>query len=276
MGSKTAEAITVAATYNAAADHFDDKPLSFWDRYGRLTVERLRLPNGAVVLDVGCGAGASALPAAQSVGDSGRVIGVDLAESLLARARAKANALSLTNVELLCADMTALDFPEASFDAVISVFSIFFVPDMVALTGSLWRMLRSGGRLAITTWGPRAWEPGSSIWWAAVQRVRPDLVPSINPWERVIDPQAVSKLMFDAGIEFTQVVPVAGQQELAGPHDWWSIVLGSGYRWTVEQMRPDEREQVRTDCLDAFKQREIKAIETNVIFAEATKAKGAN
>jgi ubiquinone/menaquinone biosynthesis C-methylase UbiE len=44
-------------TYNAAADHFDDGPLAFWDRYGRRTVERLSLSPGSLVLDVGCGSG---------------------------------------------------------------------------------------------------------------------------------------------------------------------------------------------------------------------------
>ena len=54
-------------TYNAAADNFDAEPLAFWDRYGRRTVERMQLRSGAHVLDVCCGSGASALPAAQAV-----------------------------------------------------------------------------------------------------------------------------------------------------------------------------------------------------------------
>ncbi len=54
--------------YNAAADHFDAKPLAFWDRYGRRTVERMALRGGASVLDVCCGTGASALSAAEAVG----------------------------------------------------------------------------------------------------------------------------------------------------------------------------------------------------------------
>jgi len=75
-------------TYNAAADRFEAEPLAFWDRYGRRSVERLRLGNGAHVLDVCCGAGASALPAAQAVGPEGRVLAVDLAEELLQQQRA--------------------------------------------------------------------------------------------------------------------------------------------------------------------------------------------
>ena len=46
-----------AATYDAAADHFDDEPLSFWDRVGKRTVTNLKLHAGAKVLDVGCGTG---------------------------------------------------------------------------------------------------------------------------------------------------------------------------------------------------------------------------
>jgi ubiquinone/menaquinone biosynthesis C-methylase UbiE len=92
--------LKAATTYNAAADHFDDGPLGFWDRYGRGTIERLRLKPGSVILDVGCGSGASAIPAGKVVGPHGRVIGVDLADRLLAMARAKANAQKLQNVEV--------------------------------------------------------------------------------------------------------------------------------------------------------------------------------
>src|SRR5262245_20699899 len=114
-------------TYNAAADHFDDEPLAFWARIGARTVSRLELHPGASVLDVGCGTGASALPAAEAVGPDGHVIGVDLADRMLEQARDKARALGLTNVDFRAGDMTATGYPDGSFDAVVSVLSIFFV-----------------------------------------------------------------------------------------------------------------------------------------------------
>jgi ubiquinone/menaquinone biosynthesis C-methylase UbiE len=80
-----------AATYNAAADSYDDAPNSFWARFGRNTVDRLDLQSGQRVLDVCCGSGASALPAAEKVGPRGFVLGVDLSEKLLELARTKAN-----------------------------------------------------------------------------------------------------------------------------------------------------------------------------------------
>src|SRR5712675_3742794 len=93
--------LKAATTYNAAADHFDDGPLAFWERYGQRTVERLRLEPGSVILDVGCGSGASAIPAAIAVRPHGRVIAAGIAEDLagrrLALARAKAAAQKLEN-----------------------------------------------------------------------------------------------------------------------------------------------------------------------------------
>ncbi len=64
-----------ARTYGAAADHYSLPSLSFWDRFGAATVARLPLAPGHRVLDVCCGAGASALPAARAVGAAGQVLG---------------------------------------------------------------------------------------------------------------------------------------------------------------------------------------------------------
>src|ERR1700745_3332655 len=64
---------------------------------------------------------------------------------------------------------------------------------------------------------------------------------------------------------------VSGQQPLRTPDDWWTIVLGWGYRWTVEQMDPETVALVREENLKVLRANEIKFIETNVIYAVATK-----
>lgn len=93
-----------AFTYNAAADCFDAPPLAFWERIGRRTVEKTSLAVGAYILDVCCGSGASALPAAEIVGPTGRVVGVDLAENLIHLARKKAQQRDLNNIEFRLGD----------------------------------------------------------------------------------------------------------------------------------------------------------------------------
>jgi SAM-dependent methyltransferase len=97
-----------ATTYNAASDYYDHPANTFWSRYGRRTVERLGLAPGARVLDVCCGSGASAIPAAEIVGSGGSVVGVDLAENLLELARAKAKTRALENIDFRTGDLTNL------------------------------------------------------------------------------------------------------------------------------------------------------------------------
>lgn len=258
-----------AATYDAAADHFDDEPLAFWERIGTRTVAGLALAPGDKVLDVGCGTGASALPAAQAVGPSGSVTGVDLSARLLDRARAKARGLG--NIEFLTADMTSLGYPNDHFDAVVSVFSIFFVPDMEGMVRELWRMVRPGGKLAITTWGPRIFEPAYSRWQAAIKRERPDLYNAFNPWDRITDTESVRRLLQDGGATNVEVTAEAGVQMLRSAEDWWIIVLGSGPRWAVEQMGPETAARIKTDNITWLNENKVDRLETNAIYAVARK-----
>lgn len=142
-----------ADTFNALSDCYDHPSNTFWERFGRRTIQRLPIREGTRLLDVCCGSGASAIPAGEKVGSDGFVLGVDLAESLLKLARAKASSRGLKHVEFRLGDMLDLGFSESSFDTVVCVFGIFFVPDMPAAVRELWKLVRPGGQLAITTWG---------------------------------------------------------------------------------------------------------------------------
>jgi ubiquinone/menaquinone biosynthesis C-methylase UbiE len=256
-----------AATYDAAADHFDDEPLAFWERIGRRTVERLGLPAGAKVLDVGCGTGASALPAAHAVGPSGSVVGVDLSARLLDRARAKARTQGLSNIDFRQADMTSLGYPDGGFDAVVSVFSVFFVPDMEGLVRELWRMVRPGGKLAVTTWGPRIFEPAYSRWQSAIKQERPDLYSAFNPWDRITDVESVRRLLRDSGATNIDVIGEDGSQALRTPEDWWTIALGSGLRWAIDQMGPKTAARMQADNVNWLRENKIGRLETSAIYA---------
>src|SRR5262245_52911583 len=113
-----------AATYDAASDWFDAPDNTFWDRFGRATIARLALEPGMHVLDVCSGSGASAIPAAEAVGRSGRVVANDIAERLLARLSRKAERRGLHQLECRVQDLMTLA-PDAHFDAVVCVFGLF-------------------------------------------------------------------------------------------------------------------------------------------------------
>ena len=260
-----------AAFYDAAADTYDDPLNSFWSRFGCRTVERLQLQPGQRILDVCCGSGASAIPAAETVGPNGFVLAVDLSEKLLELGRAKATGQRLSNSEFRLGDMLDLRLPESHFDTVICVFGIFFVPDMAAAVRELWKLVRPGGKLAITTWGPRFFEPATTVFWRSIQEVRPDLYKSFNPWDRICELQTLTALLRDGGIERAEVVAEAGAHAIPSPDAWWAAVLGSGYRGTVEQLDPKNRESVRSANVDYIHRSGVRWVEANVVYAIATK-----
>jgi len=260
-----------ALIYNVAADFFDALPLSFWHYFGRRTIELLSLSVGSRVLDVCCGSGASALPAAETVGPTGEVVGVDLARELLKLARAKAVRQRLTNIHFEVGDMLSLRFPAESFDAVVCVFGIFFVPDMVMAVSELWRRVRPGGRLVVTTWGPNFFEPCSNAFWHSIMGVRPDLYKGFNPWDRIDNPGKLVKIFGGAGVTSAKIVTENRLHPIRSGDDWWAIVLGSGYRGTVEQLNQADQAKVKEANLTFIRDERISAIETNVLYALATK-----
>ena len=271
MGTPEQAKTRAATTYNAAADHYDDPANSFWARFGRRTIERLDLAPGARVLDVCCGSGASAIPAAEAVGPGGSVLGVDLAENLLELGRAKARQRGLGQFECRTGDMLDLGLPDGSFDAVVCVFGIFFVPDMEAGARELWRLVRPGGKLAVTTWGDRLLEPMNTVFWNAVREVRPELYKGFNPWDRISDPAALGSMLAAAGVNAQEIVLEHDTHPLPSPEAWWSVVLGSGYRGTLEQLDAESRARVQQVNLNVMRQTGVEAVEMNVIYAVATK-----
>ena len=147
MAAPISPQVQLEKTYNAAADHYDHPALSFWNRFGRRTIERLPIAPGMNVLDVCCGMGGSALPAAERVGSSGHVVAVDLAQNLLNKGIIRAAERDMTNIEFRRADLEDLPFGDQSFDVVVCVFRIFFVPDLHGAVRGLWRLVRPDGAL---------------------------------------------------------------------------------------------------------------------------------
>src|SRR5919201_1762932 len=108
-----------------------------------------RLSPGERVLDLGSGAGTDSLIAAQMVGETGRVTGVDMTPAMLAKARAAAAQMGLSNVQFVEGEAERLPFPDESFDVVISNGVIDLIPDKDAVFAELHRVLAPGGRIQI-------------------------------------------------------------------------------------------------------------------------------
>ena len=102
---------------------------------------------GETVVDLGCGAGADLCIAALLVGKHGHVIGIDITEAMVDKARTNASLLELRNVEVHQADIVKLPIPDACVDVVISNGTINLSPSKPCVFKEAFRVLRDGGRL---------------------------------------------------------------------------------------------------------------------------------
>lgn len=130
-------------------DRFFDEQMAFLNH--RLVADA-RLRSGLRALDLGSGTGYPALLAAQTVGANGSVVGIDLAEQMLAVAGRKAASLGLTNVAFRAGDVTTLPFETASFDAVTSRFCLMFLPEIPKAVAEAARVLKPDTWLSAAVW----------------------------------------------------------------------------------------------------------------------------
>jgi hypothetical protein len=128
----------------------------------------------------------------------------------------------------------------------------------------------------VTTWGPNFFEPANSAFWRSIKEVRPDLHKSFNPWDRIDNQASLKAILMEGGVESPKIIAENRSHPIHCAEDWWTILLGSGYRGTIEQLSQTDRERVKEANLAFIRDERISSIETNVLYALATKPQTMN
>jgi ubiquinone/menaquinone biosynthesis C-methylase UbiE len=125
--------------YNAIAARYTESRNQDSEDVELLDILIRRLPPNARILDAGCGAG---VPVTRRLNRAHHVVGVDFSEAQLALARQR-----VPDAEFLCQDLTTLQFPDSTFDAIVSYYAIIHIPreQHRALFRIFYRMLQAGG-----------------------------------------------------------------------------------------------------------------------------------
>ncbi len=116
----------------------------------QVILDRIELAPGMKLLDAGCGPGRLTVPAAQRVGPTGAVVGLDIQPGMLARARQKVEALGLSNVRFIQAGIGDGKLESAAFDRALLITVLGEIPDRGAAFGEIFRALKPGGVLSVT------------------------------------------------------------------------------------------------------------------------------
>lgn len=141
---------TISQVFDEAAADFDMSGIDFFTPLGERLAELGGAAPGEDVLDVGCGAGASLLPAAVRVGPSGSVTGIDLAGEMVSRLERVLLDRKITNARVLRMDGERPAFPDGSFDLVQAGFSVMHFSSAPRSLGRYPQLLRRGGRFCFS------------------------------------------------------------------------------------------------------------------------------
>jgi ubiquinone/menaquinone biosynthesis C-methylase UbiE len=139
--------------WDLCAENYDRCLTQAFTPIARKLVSLVQLRSGQRVLDVATGNGLAALLAARLVGPQGRVVGVDLSETMVALARNRAREEGVNNADFFAMDAEDLDLPPHSFDAVICALGLMLFPQPDRALGEMHRVLKMGGHFALAVFG---------------------------------------------------------------------------------------------------------------------------
>lgn len=243
----------VVALFERASSTYDDVGVDFFSLFGAALVDAAGVGPTDTVLDVGCGTGATLIPAALAATD-GSVAGIDLSPGMVARCEAAIAAAGLTNATASLGDAGAPDVAEHSFSILTCGLVIFFLPNPDAALDAYHRALIPGGRLALSTFGeedPRLMPAFGAI--AGHIPVDPNAAPPPRAQKGPFSSSEHITELLEAH-RFTDVhhVEVMNEIVFADPHQWidWSWSHGARVLW--ESIPEDLHDAAHAEAIAAL------------------------
>ena len=222
--------------FNAVAADYDSGPGCFAHFGIRLAVAAQVQP-GHRVLDIATGRGAALFPCAERVGPSGEAIGVDLAEDMVRVTNDEAVRRGIP-VSVRVMDGEHLLFADATFDRVLCAFGIMFFPDQVRALREFRRVMKPGGRIAVSTWRvAQNSEITAAMTELGMREPRPP------GW--ITEPKALSKLLAAAGFSGISVDAESSTFRYAGIDEYWQQARGTGMREALDVLSASDAARLR-------------------------------
>jgi ubiquinone/menaquinone biosynthesis C-methylase UbiE len=248
---------TIAGCFHRASATYDHVGPNFFSYFGHQLVDHAALPWDACVLDVAAGRGAVLFPAAEAVGPQGSVTGIDLAEGMVQATRREILERGLSNAYMRQMDAEHLDFPDSSFDALLSGFALFFFPQPERALTEFHRALKPGGRLALTTWGgfDKRWEWFYKLTEKYLPSPPQPSQPPTSPAPPKFDtPEGMESMLQAAGFTDIQVISETVDFTYVTKEEWWESLWSHGSRAALERIEKTSGSaalaQFKTDCFE--------------------------
>jgi SAM-dependent methyltransferase len=239
----------VAGGWGENADFIDSRGTELTARL----LDEAALQPGERVLELACGPGGVGLAAAERVGPEGEVVLSDVAAEMTAIAAERAKALGLANVSTRVLDLERIDEPDDSYDVVLCREGLMLVPEPAVAATEIKRVLRPGGRFAISVWGPRESNPWLGVLLDSVgEQLGGTFPPPGVPGPFALDdPGRLAAVLAEGGLSAVEVAEVPVPYRADSFEDWWSQVTAlAGPIANVLAAQPEESvEAIRARAL---------------------------
>ena len=248
----------VAGVFDRASSTYGSVGPKFFAHFGRQLVKHAALPPNARILDVATGRGAVLFPALEAVGNHGFVMGIDFAEGMAKATAREAARRGLANVEIRQMDAEQLDLPDSSFDAVVCGFALFYFPQLEKALAEFYRVLKPGGRIAVSTWGDqfdKQWEWYSQLIEKYISPKPQENRSSTSSGEPVFTkPAGMEKIIKTARFREVQVFAEVADFTYATKEEWWESLWSHGGRASLERIEnasgAEALRQLKAECLE--------------------------
>jgi len=200
----------IAGVFDRAADTYDAVGVPWFGPIAAGLVEQLDVRPGERVLDIGCGRGAALIPLAMAAGETGHVVGIDLAPRMVQRTAADVREMPQVQVRVGNATDPGLppsSFDPSSFDVVAACLVLFFLPDPGAAVRAWQQLLVPGGRMGVTTFDQQdeRWQQVDAVFEPFLPPAMLDARTSGRRGPFASD-EGVAQLLIDAGLSDVRTV----------------------------------------------------------------------
>jgi trans-aconitate methyltransferase len=175
------------------------------------------------------------------------VIGIDVADRMIERARLRAQERAAVNARFQCADFLSYQ-PEAPFDAVLCAFALFFFADIPAALAKIAAVTHRPGRWAFSFWGDQWLRGPAATLKRDLEARQPGVMSMPPPWSRLSSESKIQTLFQQCGYT-PRVVRENADYFVTGVKEWWDVVMNTGCRRYVEALGVSEREDFKREHL---------------------------
>ena len=231
---------SLAGLFDRAAESYENTGVAYFDTFGRRLVELASLRPGDTVLDAGCGRGAVAFPAAEAVGERGRVEAIDLSPAMVALTSATAP----PNVTAAVGDAEAPDFAPGTFDAVLSGFVVFMLPDPISALARYRTLLRDGGTLGLSQFPAQPESKWSRVGAVTAKYLSGDGRPPESP---VGSPERLAEAVAAAGFTDVRQETEPFETTFRDLDQWWAWAWSHGQRGVYERVPADRLDDLKAE-----------------------------